>query len=134
MDRRPTSALSVRRWVFLSLIGIATAGCVGRITSTDVLGRWELRSNTDAQIIELNRDATFTHAWISEGSRKIATGTWELTDVGRAPAILLRYKYDFDGHSSGASLNVVRRWSGGLGLSVDADRQSVFERREPETK
>ena len=107
---------------------VIVAACAARVTPAEISGQWKLREKADTEVLQLNGDSTFTHEWISDGRRRIAVGEWELTDAGRAPRVLLRYRRDFEGHSSGASLNVVRQWSGGLGLSADPDRQSVFSR------
>lgn len=132
MDRRRTARLPLGRWTGCSVIVLLLGGCVGQVTPAEVSGRWEMGTTSDGQVLQLNRDATFAHAWTSDGTRKIAIGEWELVDVGRAPAILLKYRRDFDGHSSGASLNVVRRWNGAIGLSADPNRQFVFQRRDRE--
>lgn len=131
MDRRRAAGLPITRWSICSIsMMLLLVGCGGRVTSDELPGRWEMRTTNDKQVLQLNQDATFTHAWITEGTRKIGTGEWEFTDVGRAPAILLKYRRDFDGNSSGASLNVVRQWNGNIGLSADPDRRSVFQRRD----
>jgi hypothetical protein len=130
VDRIRAARLSVARWTIASSIVVVCLGCVGRITPSELLGRWEMLTKNGAQVLQLSRNSKFTHEWIAEETHKTATGEWELIDISRAPAILLKYNRDFDCHSSGASLNVVRRWDGGIELSADPDRQSVFARRE----
>lgn len=134
MDRRRAARLSLASCAVLTAILILSiVGCIGRVTPAELYGQWEKRTKEDAQILQLNRDGTFAQAWTSEGKEKVAIGKWELVDVDRAPAILLKYHRDFDNHSSGASLNVVRQWSGDIGLSADPDRQSIFQRRDAGT-
>lgn len=106
--------------------------CGGGVTPLDLAGRWELRANQSEAILYLNANFTCRHELLSDGTRRVATGEWDLTDVDRAPRIILRYDRDFDGQRSGASLNVVRRWNGEIELSADPDRQLLFRRTAPQ--
>lgn len=110
------------------LISAATAGCLVRVSSDELPGRWQMRRDSDDQLLQLDSNGTFSHVLVSDGTRKTATGEWELIGISRAPRVLLKYKRDFGGHRSGASLNIVRGWAGDLQLSNDPDRQSVFKR------
>lgn len=132
MDRRSSSRLSLmRRSAPALLLILILNACVGPVTPLDLAGKWELRANESHEILYLNRNFTCRHELLSDGARKVAIGEWELTDVDRAPRVILRYDLDFDGQKSGASLNVVRLWNGDIRLSADPDRQVLFIRRQP---
>jgi len=114
----------------LLLYGIlvaAFASCTGRVTSSEVTGRWALEDRNE--VLELKDDTTFTHALASEGRSALASGEWKLIGGERAPRILLKYQHDFDSRRSTASLNVVRGWTGKLELAADAERRISFEKQ-----
>ena len=131
MDRRYSGGMPMK-WSRLWLFILALAyGCTPRATPPDLYGKWELQQNGARQVLQLNVYARFTHELISNGIRTIAVGEWELTDVDRAPRVLLRYHRDFDGHSSGASLNVVRRWNGKTACRPTPTGGRCFQRCKP---
>lgn len=83
MDRASAAGVSMSR-ICLLLFIVLLSGCVGRVTSEDVVGRWEIGERNET--IELKSDSTFMHS--SSNSERIAVGEWELIGVSSAACAL----------------------------------------------
>jgi hypothetical protein len=128
MGRRHTSRLSLAFLGGFVAILYVFIGCVPDVTPTELHGRWEMTASGVHEVLELRSDRTFTHSIAAYGSRSPAVGTWNLIGVDRAPRVILKYERDFEGHRSGASINVVRTWTGRLELATDPDARMVYQK------